>query len=41
MYPFHFDRLPKEIDLEDERIEFMEYIVNSQIKAILGLGGAI
>lgn len=35
MYPFHFDRLPKEIDLEDERIEFMEYIVNMQIKNIL------
>lgn len=35
MYPFHFNRLPKEIDLEDERIEFMEYIVNSQIKAII------
>lgn len=37
MYPFHFERLPKDIDLEDERIEFMEYIVNSQIKAILGI----
>lgn len=36
MYPFHFKRLPKEVDLEDERIEFMEYIVNMQIKAILG-----
>lgn len=41
MYPFHFDRLPKEIDLEDERIEFMEYIVNNQIKAILGRGGTV
>lgn len=36
MYPFHFDRLPPDIDLEDKRIEFMEAIVNSQIKAILG-----
>ena len=36
MYPFHFDRLPKEMDLEDERIEFMEYIVNNQIRSILG-----
>lgn len=35
MYPFHFDRLPSDIDLENERIEFMEYIVNNQIKAIL------
>lgn len=35
MYPFHFDRLPSDIDVEDKRIEFMEYIVNSQIKAIL------
>lgn len=36
MYPFHFDRLPPDIDLEDKRIEFMEYIVNTQIKSILG-----
>lgn len=36
MYPFHFKRLPSNIDIEDERIEFMEYIVNNQIKAILG-----
>lgn len=35
MYPFHFDRLPRDIDVEDERIKFMEFIVNSQIKAIL------
>lgn len=35
MYPFHFDRLPMDIDVEDERIKFMEFIVNSQIKAIL------
>lgn len=36
MYPFHFKRLPSEIDIDDDRIEFMEYIVNNQIKAILG-----
>lgn len=35
MYPFKFDRLPKAIDLPDERIQFMEYIVNNQIKQIL------
>ena len=35
MYPFHFKRLPKDIDLPDGRIQFMEYIVNSQIKNIL------
>ena len=34
MYPFKFDRLPSNIDLDDKRIEFMEYIVNSQIRAI-------
>lgn len=36
MYPFHFNRLPKEIDLPDERITYMEYIVNMQIRRILG-----
>ena len=35
MYPFHFKRLPKEVDLEDRRIQFMEGIVNTQIKRIL------
>lgn len=35
MYPFHFDRLPSGIDLPDKRIQFMEYIVNRQIKTIL------
>ena len=34
MYPFKFDRLPSNIDLDNKRIEFMEYIVNSQIRAI-------
>lgn len=34
MYPFRFKRINKRYDLEDERIQFMEYIVNSQIKAI-------
>lgn len=35
-YPFKFNRLPEDIDLPDERIRFMEYLVNSQIKSILG-----
>lgn len=36
MYPFHFKRLlDKSKDLVDERIEFMEFIVNTQIKRIL------
>lgn len=35
MYPFHFNRLKSDIDLEDERIEFMEYVVNKNIKEIL------
>lgn len=35
MYPFKFKRLPKDIDLEEERILFMEYIVNRQIQKIL------
>lgn len=38
IYPFRFKRLPKEVDLEDERIQFMEYILNSQIQQILGIG---
>lgn len=37
MLPFHFKRLPSDIDLDTKRIQFMEYIVNTQIKAILGL----
>ena len=36
MYPFHFSRLPSHIDVKDNRIKFMEYIVNTQIKSILG-----
>ena len=37
MYPFSFDRLPSSLDIEDERIEFMEYVVNRQIEKILDL----
>lgn len=37
IYPFKFKRIPqKSRDLEDERIQFMEYIVNRQIQQILG-----
>lgn len=35
MYPFHFVRLKTNVDLDDRRIAFMEYIVNNQIKRIL------
>lgn len=35
MYPFKFKRLSKDIDIEDKRVEFMEFIVNNQIKSIL------
>ena len=35
MMPFKFERLSKSIDLPDERVHFMEYIVNNQINAIL------
>lgn len=35
MYPFHFVRIRKDRDLDDMRITFMEYIVNTQIRRIL------
>lgn len=35
MYPFHFKRLPEELDVETNRIKFMEYIINMQIKNII------
>lgn len=35
MHPFHFVRLKTNVDLDDRRIAFMEYIVNNQIKRIL------
>lgn len=34
MHPFKFKRLPKDVDVSDKRMAFMEYIVNSQIRAI-------
>lgn len=34
MYPFKFKRLPKDVDVSDKRMAFMEHIVNSQIRAI-------
>ncbi len=36
MYPFHFKRIGQDRDLEPNRLNFMEYIVNNQIRAILG-----
>lgn len=35
MYPFKFERLEQSIDIEDKRIQLMEYIVNRQIREIL------
>lgn len=36
IYPFKFNRLPdKSADLSDNRIQFMEFIVNNQIREIL------
>ena len=35
MYPFKFNRIGGAYDLEEERLNFMEFIVNSQIKRIV------
>lgn len=38
IYPFHFKKLGGQCDVSDDRLEFMEYIVNRQIRELTSIG---